>query len=686
MSPGVGLGDAGELASAGFGLGVAHETGFSLYCLLAKLCCLVPVGEVGFRVGVLSALGAAAAVAFLHALVLRMGVVLGATRATATAAGVAAAALCVGNLTFFRAATAPEVYAPTVAAIALAVWLFERRAEARWVGPVLALVGGLSLGLHGHLRILLGPALLLWGLWRLRRGDRWPLWAPFAIGLGAMVVAYLPLRAWRSPAADWADPRTVSQLLAHLGASRIRASFPDEIWPAGTAIWGDHLRLWGSLLESQLGVPALVAALGGAVALCRRPATRGIGVLLLVIVTGDSVYSLGINPMGMADLQDGVPTVWVISSLAAAGVLAAAARFGRGAPFAAAVLGCLCAAPAVFGDLDAKLGLDAAPSRLARAALDAAPPRALLLTTSDDRSAAIMYEMIVAGARPDVTWLVRQQLWDAISVGARVARGGAQVATPFRGKPWSTWPATERARFESEFLRALVQREISNRAVLWEPGADTPPVPPAEVELGGLWSTLAVAQPGHPATEKRLSQDLERLLSPALDPLLRRAWAASLGALGRASSLHGDDLTAAALFNTALGVRPGDGAAATSLSVLRARGGDVRGAIRLVSKVTALEPGRITAWTNLGRWYLLVGEPAPAEFAFDAARRRAPSDTAPLVGLGRVALQRGDLDGAATWLGRATKLRPLPDPEMRFLEEELQRRRGSEVDTHRGPR
>lgn len=680
-SPSVGLGDAGELTSAVFGLGVAHETGFSLYCLLGKLCTLIPVGEVAFRVAVLSALGAAAALAWLHAIVLRLGESFGVGRATATAAGFAAALLCLGNLTFFRAATGPEVYTPTLAAIALLLWLFERRQQFRAAGPLLALVGGLSLGLHGQLRILVGPALLVWGLWRLRRGDRWPLWAPFALGLGAAVVAYLPLRAWRGPAADWADPRTLTQLFQHLGASRIRASFADEIWPSSLAIWADHVRLWGSLLESQLGVPALVAAAGGLWALLRREKTRALGVVLLVVVGGDSVYSLGINPMGMAELQDGVPTVFVVSLLAASGVLAAALRFGRGAPFAATVLGCLCAGPAMFGDLDAKLHLDAAPSRPARRALDAAPARALLLTTTDDRSATIMYEMLVAGARPDLTWMVRQQLWDSTLVRTRTARAGAQIATPFRGKPWAAWSTAERVRAEPEFLRQLVQRELTTRTVLWEPGADSPPVPPTQVALGAWWEALTPNTAA--ATEPNLIIDeLASLFGPGRDPLLRRTWAAALGTLARAASLRGDDGAAKQLFEAALVVRPSDGAAATSLGVLRARAHDVAGAIRLVQPVVVREPGRIPAWMNLGRWHLLVGDAVAAEAAFDAARKRAPRDPAPLVGLGRVALQRGALEDADRWLAQAKALGP--DPEAHLLEEELRRRR--EVDTHRGPR
>src|SRR5438067_64490 len=55
-APGLYLRDAGELSTAAFTLGVAHETGFALWCLLGKAATLVPLGEVATRVTLLSAL------------------------------------------------------------------------------------------------------------------------------------------------------------------------------------------------------------------------------------------------------------------------------------------------------------------------------------------------------------------------------------------------------------------------------------------------------------------------------------------------------------------------------------------------------------------------------------------------------------------------------------------------------
>ena len=55
-------GDAGELITASFRGGVAHPSGYPLYCLLGRLLSLVPIGNVALRYNVMSALAATGAV------------------------------------------------------------------------------------------------------------------------------------------------------------------------------------------------------------------------------------------------------------------------------------------------------------------------------------------------------------------------------------------------------------------------------------------------------------------------------------------------------------------------------------------------------------------------------------------------------------------------------------------------
>jgi hypothetical protein len=62
----------GELATASHVLGIAHNTGYPLYILLAKLFTLIPIGDVAHRVNLMSAVFAALTVATVYLIVHRL--------------------------------------------------------------------------------------------------------------------------------------------------------------------------------------------------------------------------------------------------------------------------------------------------------------------------------------------------------------------------------------------------------------------------------------------------------------------------------------------------------------------------------------------------------------------------------------------------------------------------------------
>ena len=72
LSPTVYLGDSGELSAAAFCLGVPHGSGYPLYVLLGKGFCLLPFGDVGFRMNLMSAVFGVLAVGLVYSLIWRM--------------------------------------------------------------------------------------------------------------------------------------------------------------------------------------------------------------------------------------------------------------------------------------------------------------------------------------------------------------------------------------------------------------------------------------------------------------------------------------------------------------------------------------------------------------------------------------------------------------------------------------
>ncbi|MBL4637223.1 MAG: DUF2723 domain-containing protein, partial [Kofleriaceae bacterium] len=141
-SPGFFWFDSAELSASAAGLGSPHPTGFPLYILLGKLASLFPIGEIAFRLNILSAVCAALAVGGVARLIIKLGKN---DWPTIFGAGGGASALALSFL-FARQATVTEVYAPTAALLVLTLILFDsvaRGANAS-VGLTLAWVAGLG--------------------------------------------------------------------------------------------------------------------------------------------------------------------------------------------------------------------------------------------------------------------------------------------------------------------------------------------------------------------------------------------------------------------------------------------------------------------------------------------------------------------------------------------------------------
>ncbi|MCK4594816.1 DUF2723 domain-containing protein, partial [bacterium] len=218
LAPGLVAGDAGELQTAVWSLGVAHPTGYPLY-LQAGYLFFALGGAWGLNL--LSAVAVALATALAVRLILRLS-------GSIIAAAFVGVLVMFGQQAWFQALSA-EVYAPALAlqlaCLNLAFDLHgsrkvvaadgedERRPDGRFLA-LLALTYGLSLAHHLSALFLL-PALLLLIPWRgLVPRAGWLAAAAFLLGLSTYL--YLPLRAVSSSTVNWGDPRTLGAFLEHL--------------------------------------------------------------------------------------------------------------------------------------------------------------------------------------------------------------------------------------------------------------------------------------------------------------------------------------------------------------------------------------------------------------------------------------------------------------------------------------
>lgn len=447
--------DSSEFAAQAFGLGISHPPGHPLYGLLGKLFALLPVGPVAFRVGLLSAACGAlgAGLIFLVALELWDRVAGDELPAAVPALVAAAAALAVAlGYSYAFQAVRPEVYAlhALVALLVLyAVLRHDATGDRRWL-YLAALGGALGLGNH-HLLMLtvLVPALLVVVVRRPAPGwRRAALRVVGFVALGLVVWAYLPLRAARDPLVNWGDPRTPARFVWTASA---RAFARGSVGRARDPAYAGAARGLAALGARELGALGLLAP-AGLVVLAWRPRGRRAAALTagVVVLGAGAAWLVGFDASN-PDIHGylAVPLGLVAASAAPAvlALLAAAARRRRFGRRLAAVVGVALVAVAGVAGGAAFASVDLRQARgcetMTHALLDAAPPRATLLTGDFQRAFGLWYARSVEGRAP--TWTTSTSRSSASPATPR-APSRASPTSPGSTRSAATRPTRRRSR------------------------------------------------------------------------------------------------------------------------------------------------------------------------------------------------------------------------------------------------
>jgi hypothetical protein len=398
--PGVSWMDAGELTTAGATLGVSHPPGHPLHALLARAATLVPLGEIAFRVTLVSAVAMAAAlagvVAIARALLGATGPALLAAAAAALVAGLAPAAAI--------NATRAEVYAPTAALLTWATALALRARRDGAPGPALLAAFACALAAALHPPTAAAAALPLAIGLGARLGRRCVRLLAAALGLGALalaIYAYLPVRAAApSPALlVWGDPSSWRGLADHVAGAVYQGNFAlaGAAGRAGGA---------GALLLEGAGLGVALAGLVG-LGLGALTGLRGAGwpLAAAAAIVVEVALQRAFNPdlrgyllpallllaAGVAPLVDGLRR------------LAGAAAAGRAGALLAGVVLAPIALAAALSPPGPPLDRGDDPTRWFDATVARLPPGPGVYVTDGDHTLfAALYERLVAGARPDL--------------------------------------------------------------------------------------------------------------------------------------------------------------------------------------------------------------------------------------------------------------------------------------------
>jgi len=464
--------DSAELATAAFGLGVAHPPGEETTLLFAKLFTLLPLGSVAFKVALSQALAGSLAAVLVYRLVLDAAATIAivtestgeGTRVLIAAAAALAFAYAPGVVIV---SNRPEVYATGTALALAALWLALRAHAHDDARPALvaALLIGLGVGNHSLVAGLVGlgavaAALPLW-LRSPTRGRFLGL-ALVAFTMGLLVHAYIPLRtAALFAAADrgidnvlWGDGRTLGGLWWVVSAR----TFAEK-----TGIVHGSASPWDLPylpLEELTTVFALIAP-AGAYFLLRRSASRLAGVALLVGTAGSMLAALvgGLDPANpdiRGYLGPAFALLAVCSGLAiAVGTALFRLRQMRVVLAVVFLAGALSRfpSPAQYPGLRQAFAADGETRQL----LADLPMRAALFTYHFETAFLVGYQRFVEGGRPDVAW-AHLAFAPNPSYAARVRAAEPELAPVIDvyrshgdlAKAWSVLDARHRVRLEPD--------------------------------------------------------------------------------------------------------------------------------------------------------------------------------------------------------------------------------------------
>jgi len=314
--------DAGEMACDAYTMGIAHQPGYPLYILSAKLAALILPGNFAYKLNLFSALGGLAALLVLYfPLAARFGVL----------PSLAAVLLFSLNFTMQTISSVSEMYALNLFLVSVLLWIalsFEESWSRRrlWLGAYL-----LGLAMTNRMDIvLISPALLL-GVWPGLRRSTFTAAAKTIFGgalfwlAGFSLYLYLLIRSGANPQFDWSHPADLYTFLGVI-TRRSYGSTLDLIsknYAVGELFWA-NIKYYGFHLVRNFNA-ALVFAVVGLFSEFTRNRGRFYMLAALFIVSGPVflfMANMPPNPHARAIVEpnyllpDLAVVLWVAAGLA----------------------------------------------------------------------------------------------------------------------------------------------------------------------------------------------------------------------------------------------------------------------------------------------------------------------------------------------------------------------------------
>ncbi len=532
-APSVSWQDSGSLVTAAWYLGIAHPPGEPAYLALARLAQLLPIGDIAFRLNLLSALALAFCALPLFVLARDGMREAGFSVSTSLSSGVVAPLLVLLGFAAQLQGVRAELYSLTalllVAALACAVVLRGLRSSA-----AVGLLVGLGAAVHPLLTVAALPALAVARVLRSKCTTRDLSVAVAACGWSFAVVAWLPLRAGAIPHRAWGVPDSPGAFADVLLARNFAANFGT----ADSALAENLALLFREWMRA--GMPLLlVLAAAAALTWHRRSIVRALVVALPLWLFG--------NLMTMAPqnkLYANNPDVlgYLLVGCVAVAPLAAMALIGGLSSHRSLLLRGALALLLLFAVLSQGFDGNQAgrtgnhlPSRFATSQAAALPAGSILLTSGNDTAFLWTYLQGVERRRTDLVVVNRvllghphernRLLGPAPQPGTKIGGTTLPWSESLRDRPLTVHRASGEARpffietresdLNSEEGRTLVRHGLVEAV----PGAArfVPPSPERNY-LGAIRRSL-FAEMAHPAFTGDVHANLLRSYYSAIHDL-----------------------------------------------------------------------------------------------------------------------------------------------------------------------
>ncbi len=620
-TPGLSWLDAGDFVTAASTLGVPHATGFPVYILLGHLATYIPFGSHAFRVAILSALFSGVAAACIIAVVANQ------TRnvSEVITSAIALILVFIGAPTLFLHSRIPEVYMLNCALASGCLLCLERyfaTDDTRWCYG-LAVIGGLGLTTHALFRLWIPIFFVALFLKQENRKVRIVVPWLLLLGLGLLAFFYLAASALSQPAHNWGDPSSPGRLWAHINALEIRRTFQKDMTPSLFSI-KIHLIVYVSQLWSALGPLLPLGLLGFILCLLKmlytglKSNTVKLGLLLGCIVGAESVYAVGINPMGLKDLQNGQLSIVLLAVTGALflskllnGLAGKTPRLSRLSAVSSLVILPIGLVPFMKHDFYG-IYRDWSVEDLAVIHTSFAEPDSMTTLVSDSLIAAHLYVNIVLDARPDMAIFGRNQLGN----GRRFAyTARKQPFSLLDEKILSTWENLPTGVSEAEFAKraeTIVERHLTKRTVYWESSISNTDLPNSLTVFPG-WPVGRVSRANETDQLNRCNPQERSYCNAALDISFAKQaralsgskdkyygyWSAcNWGNEGKWLFEQRNYRAALEMFLKAADLAPDRVAWKTNIAVCLASMGQIKQALTVIEQVIATDPLSKTAVKN----------------------------------------------------------------------------------------